>query len=180
MLLPFVPGRCPAWRYRMVCLAFDKAPHRMQIRPLLPADLPACARLLRASAIEFIVHESPPEGACTFLRENDEDGLRNYLAAGHVYHVAEEEGEIAGFIAIRANTHLFHLFVDKRWHGQGLARRLWQTARAAAVTRGGDGGFTVNASNYAVPAYEALGFVRVAPTRCVKGLYFNPMRYLPD
>lgn len=151
----------------------------MQIRPLIAADLPDCARLLRASALEFIVHESPPEGACTFLRENDEHGLRGYLAAGHVYHVAVEAGEVAGFVAIRANSHVFHLFVDKRRHGQGLARRLWQAARAAAVERGGDGSFTVNASNYAVPVYEAFGFARVAPTQCVKGLYFNPMRYEP-
>jgi GNAT superfamily N-acetyltransferase len=151
----------------------------MQIRPLIAADLPACARLLRDSAIEFIVHESPREGACTFLRENDEDGLRGYLAAGHVYHVAIEAGEIGGFIAIRADSHVFHLFVDKRRHGQGLARRLWHTARDAAVERGGDGSFTVNASNYAVPVYEAFGFARVAPTQCVKGLYFNPMRYVP-
>jgi GNAT superfamily N-acetyltransferase len=163
----------------MVCLDFDKALYRMQIRPLVAADLPACARLLRASAIEFIVHESPREGACTFLRENDEAGLRGYLAAGHVYHVADDEEEIAGFIAIRANSHVFHLFVDKRRHGQGLARRLWHTARDAAVERGGDGSFTVNASNHAVPVYAAFGFERVAPTQCVKGLYFNPMRYVP-
>ncbi|MDT1817639.1 GNAT family N-acetyltransferase, partial [Acinetobacter baumannii] len=48
--------------------------------------------------------------------------------------------------------------------------------RAAAIARGGDGNFTVNSSNHAVPAYEAFGFVRVGPTQCVKGLYFNPMR----
>ena len=149
----------------------------MQIRPSTAADLRDCARLLRASAIEFIVHASPVESACTFLRENDEAGLRGYLAAGHVYHVALDATDIAGFIAIRDNSHVFHLFVDKRWHRQGLARRLWHSARDAAVERGGSGVFTVNASNHAVPAYEAFGFERTAPTQCVKGLYFNPMRY---
>ena len=165
----------------MVSYGFDKAAHDMPIRPFVPADLPACAALLRASAREFIVHESSPEGACTFLRENDEDGIRGYLAAGFVYHVAEAGQDVAGFIGVRDDglekSHVFHLFIDKRWHGQGLARRLWDTARAAAVERGGSGAFTVNASNYAVPVYEALGFVRTAPTQCVKGLYFNPMRY---
>lgn len=151
----------------------------MLIRPFIASDLPACARLLRASASEFIVHESTPEGACTFLRENDEEGLRGYLAAGHVYHVALDAGALAGFIGIRDNSHVFHMFVDKRWHGQGVARRLWERARDAAVARGGDGAFTVNASNYAVPVYAAFGFVRGAPTQCVKGLYFNPMRFTP-
>jgi len=151
----------------------------MFIRPLEETDYSAAAHLLRAAAMEFIVHESTPEGASTFLRENDEDGLRNYVRGGHVYHVAEIDGVLAGFIGVRANNHLFHLFVDKRWHGQGLARRLWQVARRAAIERGGDGAFLVNASNYAVPVYEAFGFVRMAPTQCVKGLYFNPMRYTP-
>jgi GNAT superfamily N-acetyltransferase len=163
----------------MVCYRFDPTSCAMQIRPLDASDLPACARLLRAAAIEFIVHESPPEGACTFLRENDEDGMRGYVAAGHVYHVAQDGGEIAGFIAIREDTHVFHLFIDKRWHGQGLARRLWECARAATLARGGSGVFTVNASNYAVPVYAAFGFERTAPTQCVKGLYFNPMRFTP-
>jgi GNAT superfamily N-acetyltransferase len=152
----------------------------MLIRPLDPADLPACARLLRASAIEFIVHESSLEGACTFLRENDEEGMRGYLAAGHVYHVAVDAGEIAGFIAVRANSHIFHMFIDKRWHRQGLARRLWDVARAATLARGGSGSFTVNASNYAVPVYTSFGFARTAPTQCLKGLYFNPMRFVPQ
>ena len=163
----------------MVCYRFDPTSCAMQIRPLDPADLPACARLLRAAAIEFIVHESPPEGACTFLRENDEDGIRGYVAAGHVYHVAQDGGEIAGFIAIRNNSHVFHLFIDKRWHRQGLARRLWEVARTATLARRGSGVFTVNSSNHAVPVYAALGFVRTAPTQCVKGLYFNPMRFTP-
>jgi ribosomal protein S18 acetylase RimI-like enzyme len=152
----------------------------MLIRPLDPADLPACARLLRASALEFIVHESSLEGACTFLRENDEEGMRGYVSAGHVYHVAVDGGEIAGFIAVRDNSHIFHMFIDKRWHRQGLARRLWDVARAATLTRGGSGSFTVNASNYAVPVYTALGFERTAPTQCLKGLYFNPMRFVPQ
>jgi ribosomal protein S18 acetylase RimI-like enzyme len=152
----------------------------MLIRPLEPADLPACARLLRASALEFIVHESSREGACTFLRENDEAGMRGYVSAGHVYHVAVDGGEIAGFISIRDNSHVFHMFIDKRWHRQGLARRLWEVARAASRGRGGSGSFTVNASNHAVPVYTAFGFERTAPTQCLKGLYFNPMRLVPQ
>lgn len=151
----------------------------MLIRPCEDPDLAAMARLFRASALEYIVHESPREGACTFLRENDEAGLRAYVRSGHVYHVAVEGEELAGFIAIRNNDHLFHLFVDRRWHRQGLARRLWDVARGAALARGGSGSFTVNASSYAVPVYQAFGFERSAPLQCVKGLKVNPMRFTP-
>jgi GNAT superfamily N-acetyltransferase len=133
----------------------------MVIRPLASADVPvlapAMAALLRTLALEFIVHESTPLGAVAFLAENDEQGIRGYLARGYAYHVALDGERLAGFIAIRDNSHLFHLFVGTAWQRQGLARRLWHAARAA------------------VSAYERLGFVRVAPTQCVKGLSFNPM-----
>jgi len=152
----------------------------MEIRPLVDADIPvlvpAIAGLLRALALEFIVHESSPEGAATFLAENDAMGVRGFLALGHVYHVALDGDAVAGFVAVRDNSHLFHLFVGRQWQRRGLARRLWNVARAAAVARGGDGNFTVNASNHAVAAYESFGFVRTGPTQCLRGLYFNPMR----
>ena len=147
----------------------------MEIRAIEERDLPAVAGLLSALAREFIVHESAPEGAATFLRENDEEGIRRYIGMGHVYHVAESDGEIAGFIAVRERKHLFHMFVGVKWQRQGVGRELWEVARAAAIEGGGSGDFTVNASNFAVPVYEAMGFVRTAPTQCVKGLFFNPM-----
>lgn len=155
-------------------------PTSMQIRTIEDRDVPAVARLLQVLARDFIVHESTPEGASTFLRENDEDAIRRYIEMGHVYHVAESDGEIAGFIAIRDRAHLFHMFVAVKWQGQGVARKLWDTARQAAIDAGGGGKFTVNASNFAVPVYEAIGFVRTAPTQCLKGLYFNPMTSVGD
>jgi GNAT superfamily N-acetyltransferase len=152
----------------------------MRIRPIDDKDVPAVAGLLNRLARDFIVHESTPEGAATFLRENDEEAIRRYIGLGHVYHVAEADGEIAGFISVRDRSHLFHMFVGAKWQGQGVARRLWEVARADAVHHGGSGAFTVNASNFAVPMYEAMGFVRTAPTQCLKGLYFNPMERPQD
>ena len=148
----------------------------MRIRSIEEADLPAVARLLNVLSREFIVHESTPEGAATFLRENGEEAIPGYIGMGHVYHVAEsDDGEIAGFIAMRERSHLFHMFVGVKFQRRGVGRQLWEMARAHAIAAGGGGSFTVNASNHAVPMYEALGFVRTAPMQCVKGLYFNPM-----
>jgi GNAT superfamily N-acetyltransferase len=148
----------------------------MLIRALEETDIPAVARLFHDVASEFIVHESPPEGASAFLRENDEQALRGHLARGHVYHVALIGDELAGFIAVRDVTHLFHLFVDKHRHGQGVASRLWEAARAASLAAGNPGFFTVNSSNHALPVYAAWGFVRTAPRQFAKGVYYTPMR----
>jgi GNAT superfamily N-acetyltransferase len=148
----------------------------MLIRPLEPGDIPAVARLLRSLALEFIVNQAAPEEASTFLRENDEEGLRGLVERGLAYHVAVIDGEVAGFVAVRDCGHLYHLFVGTRWQRQGVARRLWDAARKAALEGGNAGSFTVNSSNNAVPVYEAFGFVRTAPMQCVRGIRFNPMQ----
>jgi ribosomal protein S18 acetylase RimI-like enzyme len=156
----------------------------MLIRPIAEADIPAAAALLRRAAEEFILHESTPEGAARFLAEQGEDGLRRFIADGYVYHVAVVDGELAGFIGIRGRSHIYGLYVDKRWQRRGIARRLWDTARALALAGavGDDPGalpceFTVNASNYAVALYEALGFERTAPMQ-VGIVRYNPMRLI--
>ncbi|WP_426112860.1 GNAT family N-acetyltransferase [Massilia sp. PWRC2] len=141
------------------------------------ATIAAVAALLRTLALEFIVANVGAEQASTFLRENDADALGRRLADGFVYHVAEDDGAIAGFIGMRAQQHVFHLFVGRPWQRRGVARRLWEVARAHAIAAGGAAPFTVNASNYAVDAYTRLGFVRSAPMREKNGIEFHPMQW---
>jgi GNAT superfamily N-acetyltransferase len=145
------------------------------IRDLTPEDIPAAAALLRCAAEEFILHESTPEDGAAFLARQGEAGMRGFLAEGFVYHVAEVDGELAGFIAIRERSHVYSLYVDRRWHRRGIARRLWETARDAALGPGHPGAFTVNSSNHAMPFYASLGFVPTAPTQ-VAIVRYNPMR----
>ena len=131
---------------------------------------------MRDLSEEYIVNEGSATAASNFFRENDEQGLRSFVAAGIVYHVAERDDTIVGFIAVRDKKHLFHMFVDKRHHRQGIARALWAVARQAAIEAGNPGVFTVNSSNYALPVYKAMGFVPTAPMQCTNGLYYNPMQ----
>ena len=152
----------------------------MLIRPLQDTDIPLAAALLRRAAEEFILHESTPEGAAAFLADQDEAALRSRVASGYVYHVALVDGELAGFIGVRERSHVYGLYVDKRWQRRGIARALWETARAAAFDGAPDhpGVFTVNASNYALPSYLALGFEPTAPMQ-VASVRYNPMRFVP-
>jgi ribosomal protein S18 acetylase RimI-like enzyme len=151
----------------------------MRIRSLSPDDIPAAAALLGRAAGEFILHESTPEDGARFLAEQGEEGMRRFLASGFVYHVAEVAGALAGFIAIRERSHVYSLYVDARFHRRGIARRLWDAARTAAIGPGHPGAFTVNASNHAVPFYAALGFVPTAPMQ-VGIVRYNPMRLVLD
>ena len=142
------------------------------IRPAVDADYPALATMLRTLATTFIVPGMPPQAAADFLRDNDEAALRAYRDRGHVASVAEIGGVLAGYIALRPPSHLFHLFVDERWHRRGVARALWRTACAQAAPAAA---VTVNSSPYAVPAYEALGLRCDGAVQCRNGVTFQPM-----
>lgn len=153
----------------------------MLIRLIADADVAAAAALLRRAAEEFVLHESSPADAAAFLDDQGEARLRERVRDGYVYHVALVDGELAGFIGVRDRTHVYGLYVDKPYHRRGIARRLWDTARAAALEGVPDHPrvFTVNASNHAVASYEALGFERVAPVQ-VRIVPYNPMRFRLD
>lgn len=148
----------------------------MLIRPLLDTDIAPAARLLATLTDQFIAHESAPDTAAVFKLQHNEDGIRGFVAAGMVYYVAEIDGALAGFIALRDNRHVFHMFVDQARHRRGIARALWEVARAAAIKAGNAGLFTVNSSNYAVPAYQSMGFERTDVMQFKDGIYYNPMQ----
>lgn len=144
---------------------------RITIRPARDADYPVIGALFKHLAQTFITPDMAPEVAATFLRENDAQAMLANRARGHIVSIAEVDGTTAGFIAIRPPSHLFHLFVGEEFHRRGVARRLWDSVRDAAPQ------FTVNASPYAVGAYEALGFVRNGSMACVRGVSFQPMTF---
>lgn len=139
-------------------------------------DIPAVAALMRSLSEEFIVHESAPEAQAAFIEENNDTGIRRLVDGGMVYRVAEIDSVIAGFIALRDHRHVFHMFVGKAYQRNGLATALWEKARLAGLAGGNPGLFTVNASNYAVPVYERLGFSRTGSMQCKNGIYYNPMQ----
>ena len=92
------------------------------------------------------------------------------------YFVAEDNAGIRGVIAVQSGKHLYHLFVDSRAQRQGLARLLWNHARKHSEANA----FTVNASPYAVPVYERLGFTIAKAAQKKNGLVFVPMTWATD
>ena len=145
------------------------------IRPMTDADIPSVASLLESLAREHITHEFPPQAQARFLANNNEDRIRAFVAHGFRYHVTESRGRIVGFVGVRDNKHLYHLFVANDFQRRGLGRRLWAVAREECIAAGNSGSFTVNSSNNAVAVYERLGFARSGPARNHGGVLYNPM-----
>ena len=148
----------------------------LTIRPIQPDDIEPVALLLRELATEFIIGEFEPAAQQHFLARNDAGAIRERIAKGFRYHVAEIEGQLAGFVGTRDNRHLYHLFVAKRLHRRGIGSKMWDVAKAACEDAGHHGDFTVNSSNNSVHIYERWGFARSGPMVNSDGVLYNPMK----
>lgn len=149
----------------------------LSIRRGTVQDAECISVLITGLSEEFIVGEFTAEGRAHFLRDHSTHKVQQRLAGDFRFYLAENANELAGIAAIRSNAHLYYLFVAKPYLGMGLARRLWTQVKEEALALGNPGTFTINASNYAVSAYEKLGFRRAEPMREKNGVLYNPMRF---
>lgn len=143
-------------------------------------DAERISQFLAALSKEFIVGEFSAEGRAHFMGQLSVAEMEQRLSGDFRFYLAEDGDELAGLAAIRANAHLYYLFVAKAYQGTGLAQRLWSRVKEESLALGNPGRFTVNASNYAVRAYEKLGFRRTEPTREQNGVLYNPMEFIID
>jgi len=148
----------------------------MEFRAGSPADAEAIAGLI-ASFQSELTDDPSGAGAEKYLASISVQAEREYLnSERYGYIVAYSVSQLAGFIAIRDGSHLFHLFVDRARQRQGIARQLWQRALEELCAPNSDGCFTVNSSLSAVPVYQAFGFLPTGPIQSAHGISFLPMR----
>jgi len=152
----------------------------MIIRKTVPEDISAISALLIRLSEKFITSSFTEEGRNKLLESMRPEAIRNYLDQGFRYHVAVRDGEILGVVAMQDDTHLYHLFVAEAEQGQGLARRLWETAKSDCLSRSSPAYFTVNASLNAQEVYKSWGFIPVAGVRETGGVKDIPMKLKVD
>src|ERR1700741_419036 len=100
----------------------------MDIRAGSPFDAEAVADRIACFQSE-LTDEPSGAGAERYLASVSVQAEREYLASERYrYLLAYSGSQLAGFIAIRDGSHLFHLFVDLAHQRQGIARRLWEQA----------------------------------------------------
>jgi GNAT superfamily N-acetyltransferase len=148
----------------------------MEFRAGSPADAEAIAGLI-ASFQSELTDDPSGAGAKEYLASVSVLAEREYLVSERYrYILAYSDSQLAGFIAIRDGSHLFHLFIDRAHQRQGIARRLWERALEELCAPNSEGGFTVNSSLSAVPVYQAFGFVPAGSIKSMHGISFLPMR----
>lgn len=147
----------------------------IDIRPAASEDAPAISRLIHSVSHFFTVHPQG-EGADAFLDSIRPAAIASYIQSNDFLYLLGWSGqELAGVIAIKDATHVYHLFVAPAFQRQGVARLLWQTASQIVIQSGNRQGFTVNSSLYAVPMYAHFGFKVSGPPVHTKGIAFVPM-----
>lgn len=148
----------------------------MNIRPGAPNDSKVLAELIDTFR-PMLTLDPTGAGAEQYLISVSESAEREYLSSPrYLYLVAELDGRVVGFIAMRDRTHLFHLFVAAEHQRKGIARALWERAQEQILGDGEGAVFTVNSSLSAVPVYQQFGFRPAGAEIQAHGIAFVPMR----
>ncbi|WP_150049457.1 GNAT family N-acetyltransferase [Methylomonas rhizoryzae] len=146
------------------------------IRSALPADAENISALIQGEAHYCTIHPNG-EGAQPFFSSVTPEAIAGYVTSPNfIYLLGYVDSELAGVVAVRDGSHLYHLFVAAKFQRRGIASSLWARAKAKAVESGNAQGFTVNAAPHALPVYERFGFeiqgIRVEEN----GVAFVPMK----
>jgi GNAT superfamily N-acetyltransferase len=148
----------------------------LHIERAAPQDAEAIGRLIHGLARAFTL-DPAGQGAEAFMRSISAEAIRGFVSAPNfAYFKGLLGGELAGVVALRDASHLYHLFVDAKFQGCGIARAQWAHARAGAEAAGNPGGFTVNSTPVAVPVYERFGFRATGARVEMNGIAYVPMR----
>ena len=88
------------------------------------------------------------------------------------------ENELVGMLALREACHISLAFVRGDFHRQGIGRMLYAEAKKFAKAKAPASGtevITVNASEYGIPFYKAMGFHETDMQQCADGIIYTPM-----
>jgi len=93
--------------------------------------------------------------------------------------VAYKDSELVGMIEIRDNKFISLLFVDKKYQGQGIAKRLFNESLKEIIQRDFNlDKFYVHASPYSIPIYRKMGFIETDNMREENGIKYLPMEMI--
>jgi GNAT superfamily N-acetyltransferase len=151
---------------------------RPTIRLAREADARAIGVLVRRVTRRDVLPDQPAGAAAHLMETMSARSECARIREGKRYHVAEVEGRIVGVVATRDDSHVFRLFVSRRWRRHGIAGALLRRIVADGRRRSGTRTFTLNASKFAIEAYLRLGF-RITGRAVAKGLgrvVATPMR----
>jgi ribosomal protein S18 acetylase RimI-like enzyme len=95
------------------------------------------------------------------------------LDKNYKHYIYVLKNKIVGFIAIKENSRIYHLFVDKEYQGNKVAKKLWEFVKENNQFEE----LEVNSSLYAVKVYESFGFIVNGEIKNHNEMKFQNMKY---
>ena len=95
-------------------------------RPAVPEDAAAISTLIMRFRAQLAIDPTGAGAEKFFASVSPEAQARYIRSDRYTYLIAEIDGRLAGVIAMRDGSHLFHLFVASEHQRCGLARELWR------------------------------------------------------
>ncbi len=161
----------------------------MEIRPAKHDEWESAMALAWRTFLHFEASDYTPQGVDSFLDFISDTTLnRMFIMGNYQLFVAVEkepkkndgsqmgvEEKIIGLISLREVNHISLLFVDEKYHKQGIGRALMNYAAAYLYEEKGKIFCTVNAAPYAVEFYKKIGFHAVKQEESRDGIRYTPM-----
>ena len=145
----------------------------MEIKQLTEEDLRSAMALVRRVSMQFVSSDTGAEGLEQLKNSTSLKRIKEKIKDGMLLWGAYDKEKIVGVIATKKPSHISLLFVDKKYHRQGIARLL-----VNVVLKEFDGlEITLNSSPYALEIYKRLGFVQTGDEFVKNGLRMTPMKY---
>lgn len=143
----------------------------MIIRKVLKEEMKHALDLVWKVFLEYEAPDYTKEGVEEFKKSIDDI---SWIEARDFYGAFDDENNLLGVIALKDEIHIALLFVDGKYHRQGIGRKLFEKAKQLNTKNF----FTVNSSPYAHEIYKHFGFVDIDGEQSIKGLRFYPMKML--
>ena len=146
-------------------------------RMAVEKDWEPAMKLAWETFLIFEAQEYGEEGIESFRDFISDQRLKNmFLKGEYQMMVALHEDEIIGFITVRNRSHISLLFVNKKYHRQGIGSILIEKMGEYLITEVGVDYMTVDSAPYALEFYHKLGFWDLAPRQQKQGIIYTSMK----
>ena len=128
------------------------------LRPYLASDAPILGAIYAAAIDELTAEDYTDEQRYAWIALAEDEQTFGQKLAASLTLVAIVEGEPVGFISLRDNLSIEHLYVSPKIIREGVATALCDALERLATARGAQK-LTVDSSDTAEPFFKQRGYV---------------------
>ena len=149
----------------------------IKIEKYNPGEEQSIEKLIRIVYDEFVAPDYSEEGNNHFYDFIKPESIVERVNNGNIIFTAKDGKRMRGMIELKNYNHICLLFVDRRYHGLGIARDLFNKIVELVRDNTHVKLIDVHSSPFAVPVYERLGFRVISEMQEMDGIKFVTMEY---